>query len=354
MGEGLRHEQVTDVLGQLAAGETLSQQAAGDVFDTLLSGGLDDAQTAAVLTAIAVRTPTVDELVGAARAMRRVVTRVPYESGPSERLIDTCGTGGAPKTFNVSTAAAIVAASVDAPDARVVVAKHGNRSRTGRGSAEVLQTLGVNIDATPEQQARCLREAGVCFSFAIRHHPAMKHAAGVRKSLGFRTVFNLLGPLTNPAGARRQMIGVYSHGGADLVARTLAALGTDRSLVAHSDDGLDELSICAPSTAWTVENGSVGTSRVEPGSLGMESGCTLADLTAEGVEASAGLIEAVLSGAAPEGCRDIVLLNAGAAAFVAGVADSIGAGVDLARHAVDSGRSVRTLEALRRVSHEPA
>ena len=342
------------VLARLGAGRTLSQADSAALFDALLAGSLEEAQVAGVLTAMAVRGPTADEVVGAARAMRRVVTRVPYVPGPDQRLIDTCGTGGAPKTFNVSTAAAIVAASVETNGPRVVVAKHGNRSRTGRGSAEVLASLGVNIDATPEQQARCLRETGVCFSFAIRHHPATRHAVEVRRALGFRTVFNLLGPLTNPASARRQMIGVYDRPGAELVAHALAQLGTDRSLVAHSDDGLDELSVCAPSTVWTIDDAGVRKSRVDPSRLGLGKGCALADLTANDVDASAALVRSVLAGDAPAGCRDIVLLNAGAAVFVAGVADSIEHGLDMAREAVESGRATGALASLARVSHEPA
>ena len=205
--------EIDRVPSRLVAGERLSEDEASTVFEALLSGELDEAQIGCILSLIQARGVTVDELVGAARAMRAHVTPVPFTPREGEVLIDTCGTGGAAKTFNVSTAAAIVAAASEPPPGsgirRVVVAKHGNRSRTGRGSAEVLAGLGVNIEASPEVQARCLKEIGVCFSFAMRHHPAMRHAAGPRRSLGFPTLFNLLGPLTNPARAPRQLLGVY-------------------------------------------------------------------------------------------------------------------------------------------------
>ena len=210
------------LISDLLAGRVLSEHSTEQLFESLLSGQLDDQQIAAVLTFIQSRGVTVDELVGAARVMRRHVTRVPVNV-PGAVVIDTCGTGGAPKTFNISTAGAIVVAGASphrtGSGPHVVVAKHGNRSRSGRGSAEVLARLGVNVDATPAVQARCLREAGVCFCFAIHHHPATKYVAAARKSLAFPTIFNLLGPLTNPAGATRQLIGIYDRTAVEKMAR---------------------------------------------------------------------------------------------------------------------------------------
>ncbi len=239
------------LLNAIPAGP-LCEVDAETLFEAVLSGHLDQAQIAGVLSLLAARGPTTDEVVGAARAMRRHVTPVPASDPGS--LVDTCGTGGAPKTFNVSTAAAIVAAAAGAR-----VAKHGNRSRTGRGSAEVLQALGVNVDAPPGTQARCLDEAGVCFCFAIHHHPAMRHAAVVRRALKFPTIFNILGPLTNPAGATRQLIGVYDEALVPLVAAALARLGSVRAMVVHSRDGLDEVSITAPTVVAEVSTRGITT-----------------------------------------------------------------------------------------------
>ncbi|MEM7755325.1 MAG: anthranilate phosphoribosyltransferase [Planctomycetota bacterium] len=349
----IRSELAHAAVADLVAGRTLDATRTEALFDDLLAGKLDDAQIGAVLALIQARGVAHEELLGAARVMRRRVTRVPFEAGTGETLIDTCGTGGAAKTFNISTAAAIVAASATpSPESgltRVVVAKHGNRSRTGRGSAEVLAELGINLDASPEVQAACLREVGVCFCFAIKHHPAMRFAAGPRKSLGVPTVFNLLGPLTNPAGAARQMIGVYRAEFVELVARTLAGLGAQAGLVAHSADGMDELSTAgANSVAW-VEGGSVRTETIDGSAFGLESAGP-DELRAGDVGEAAGLVRTALDGSSARH-RDVVLLNAGAALVVAGATGSIGDGIERARAAVESGAAVRTLESLVRVSN---
>lgn len=335
-----------EALRLLVGGGTLSAGQAEGLFESLLTGSLDDAQTAGVLALLQARGVTVEEIVGAARVMRRHVTPVPFEARDGEVLIDTCGTGGAPKTFNVSTAAAIVAASVDG----VRVAKHGNRSRTGRGSAEVLEALGVNVNASPELQGRCLEEAGVCFCFAIHHHPAMKHAIGPRRSLGFPTIFNVLGPLTNPAGAERQLIGVYDAKFLPLVGEALARLGAVRAIVAHSEDGLDELSTTAPVRLMHVEPGGTRQERVDAAELGLQR-VGLDDLQARDVEDSARIVREVVAGTAGAH-RDIVLLNAGAALLVAGAAPGLAEAVSKAAEAVDSGRARATLETLVRVSQK--
>lgn len=338
-----------ETLQALISGRTLDEQASHALFSELLTGGLDEAQIGAVLALLAVRRPSVDELVGAARVMREHVTPVAFEG--EGVLIDTCGTGGTPKTFNVSTVAAIIAASSESTP-RVRVAKHGNRSRTGRGSAEVLAALGVNVDATPEVQARCLSEAGVCFSFAIHHHPAMRHAGGPRRSLGFPTIFNMLGPLTNPAGARRQMVGVYAPDLVDLLASTLQRLGAERAGVLHSDEGLDEVSLATPTRIVWVDGASTSEEVIDPGAFGLAP-VPASELTAGDVEDAARIAREILAGE-PGPHADMAALNAGVALRVAGVCDGVGEGLAMARSAIRSGRALATLQTLVCVSSVPA
>lgn len=333
-----------EVLRALLTGATLDAAQAEAVFEALLSGSWEDAQIAAMLSLMQARGVTPDELLGAALVMRRHVTPVPADGLPG--LIDTCGTGGGLKTFNISTAAAIVAAA--AVPGRVHVAKHGGRSRTGRGSADVLQALGVRVDAPPDVQARCLREVGVCFCFAVHHHPAMKHAAGARRSLGFPTIFNLLGPLSNPAGAPRQLMGVYDDRLAPLMAETLKKLGTERAMVVHGSDGLDEITTTGPSTIVSIHHGRTTIEALEPASLGLAR-ATLEQLTVPGVAESASVIRQVLSGEKGP-ARDIVVLNAAAALTVAGVVDEWQDGLTFAAAGIDSGRATQTLAALARLS----
>ncbi len=337
------------LLPMLLQGRTLSDPEAESVFDRLLEGGYDEPQTAAMLALIERRGVTEDELLGAARAMRRRVESVPTPND-GVPVIDTCGTGGTPKTFNVSTAAALVAAAA-APD-RLRVAKHGNRSRTGRGSAEVLQMLGVNIDAPVPVQARCLREAGICFCFAIRHHPATRHASGVRRSLPFRTLFNLLGPLTNPAGATRQVLGIYDPSRVEMVAKVLQRLGAERAMVFHSEDGLDELSLSAPTRIWHVEPGGTRPERFTPEDAGLEP-CRIEDLRVETLEEAAQTIRDILAGV-PGPRRRFVVLSAAASLKVADLSGTWPEAVAMAERAIDSGAAAQTLETLARISHEPA
>jgi len=341
-------------LARIRSGEVLARTESNSVFESLLNGALDDAQIGALLMALAARGPSVAELAGAAAAMRAHVTPVAAPDEPGIRVIDTCGTGGAPKTFNVSTAAAIVAAACEPnPEsgvARVVVAKHGNRSRTGRGSAEVLAALGVNVDASPDTQSACLHDAGVCFCFAIHHHPAMRYAAGPRRSLGFPTIFNLLGPLTNPAGASRQLIGVYAEPLVDLVAGALVELGAEQAMVVHAEDGLDELTVTAPTLVAHVENGTVRRETIRPDTLGLRS-ATIDEVRVESVEASAELIQRIIGG--EEGpAADMVALTAAGALLVGGAAESWPDAVARARDAVASGRAQRTLAQLCERSHQ--
>ncbi|MBX3323043.1 MAG: anthranilate phosphoribosyltransferase [Phycisphaeraceae bacterium] len=340
------------LLSMLVSGRRLDAHESEDLFSRLLAGELDEAQIGAVLALLQARPIGVDELCGAARVMRRHVTRVKAPRG--ERLIDTCGTGGGPKVFNVSTLAAIVAAGAGGREGRerVFVAKHGNRSRTGRGSAEVLLGLGVRVDASPEVQSQCLEEAGVCFCFAIHHHPAMKHAAGPRRSLGMRTIFNLLGPLTNPAGAQRQLIGVYAADLVETMAQSLAQLGAERAMVVHGLDGLDELSTSSPTLVAHVESGRVRVEEVDAQSLGLAS-ASHESLSVDGLEAAVAAAREILD--AQRGPRrDLTVLNAAAALVVADVCPSLSEGIKAAEESIDSGSARKVLETLVKVSQRSA
>lgn len=334
-----RAEQFDSLLDQARESGSLSQGHAYEAFSIIMAGGADDARIASLLTILAQRGPTVDEVVGAARVMREHVTPVPVSADLRDSLIDTCGTGGAPKTFNVSTAAALVAAGAGAR-----VAKHGNRSRTGRGSAEVLERLGVNVNAAPPAQARCLEEAGVCFSFAIHHHPAIRHAMPARRALGFPTIFNLLGPLTNPAGARRQLIGVYAPHLTDLLARALHELGSRRAMVVHGDGGLDELSLTGANRISECRNGAVDCRMVEPSTCGVK-GDAAGAVVATDLDDAAAIITRLLDGE-PGPAREMTVLNAAAALVVADLAVNMAEGASLARDAIDSGAARRSLERL--------
>ncbi|MDG2029723.1 MAG: anthranilate phosphoribosyltransferase [Phycisphaerales bacterium] len=323
----------------LLEGESLPEAQTASAFEAIMTGQSDHAEVGALLALMATRLPTVEELVGAARVMRDKVDRL--ELGiPADQLLDTAGTGGAPKTFNVSTAAAIVAAASGAK-----VAKHGNRSRTGRGSAEVLDALGVNVDAGREIQKSCMEAANVCFCFAIHHHPAAKHAMPVRKALGFPTLFNLLGPLTNPAGAGRQVMGVYRPEFVRPVAEALSRLDSVRALVMHSDEGLDEFSLGAPSTVAQVDSGKVTEYRVDPVEMGLRP-TPYQQLQARDLDHAVELVKTVLSGENRGPERDIVLLNAAAAIYAADGADSLESALEVAAQSIDFGTAMQTLDNL--------
>lgn len=336
---------IHSTLQYLVRGESLSEDDSRRLFGEFLSGNVDAAQIGAALALIARRSASVDELVGGARAMRQCVTRV--EPPPGRTLIDTCGTGGAPKTFNVSTLGALV--TVAACPERVAVAKHGSVSKTGRGSAEIMSALGVNTAASPERQGACLRELGICFSFSQHHHPAMKHIAPTRKALGFPTIFNLLGPLTNPAGATRQLIGTFNPDVAESLAQTLHRLGADRAMVVTSEDGLDELSPTSPASVWQVSTGGVCRERFDPASVGIAR-CSFGDLSVDTLAQAVVVFRSVLNG--DQGPRlDAVLLNSGASLVVAGCATDVREGIELARAGIHSGRASRLLDDLVRLSN---
>ncbi|MCE5276501.1 MAG: anthranilate phosphoribosyltransferase [Planctomycetaceae bacterium] len=331
------------ILSQVVNGEDLCAEQARAAFGAIMDGLWSEAQIAGLLVAMAVKGHTVDEIAGAATAMREHVT--PINAGGRD-VVDTCGTGGTGiSTFNISTAAALVAAG-----AGVAVAKHGNRTHTrASGSADVLAALGVNIQASAETAARCLREAGVCFCFAVTCHPAMRYAGPVRKALAVRTIFNLLGPLTNPAGARRQVMGVFDPALTETIARVLASLGAVRAFVVHADDGLDEISTTCPTRVSELRDGHVVTCTAEPDDFGFARSKS-EDLLVTSAAESAQVIQHVLAGKKGP-ARDIVLLNAAAAIAVADKADDIGAAVPIAARSVDSGAAAAALEKLIAVSN---
>lgn len=337
---------LTPLLEALLRGETLSDEATARAFEMIMSGGTHEAEIGALLALLAIRTPTPAELLGAARVMRANVDAVPTRIEP-DRIVDTAGTGGAPKTFNVSTVAAMIAAA--AGRGTMVVAKHGNRSRTGRGSAEVLRQLGVNVDAGREIQAQCLDEIGLCFCFAVHHHPATRHVIAARKALGFATIFNLLGPLTNPAGAKRQVMGVYHGRFLRPIAEALAALGATRAMVVHSADGLDEITVTAPTHIAHVENGNVREEQITPEEFGLTR-AALDDLRATSVDEAARIVESILSGEETGPKAEMAILSSAATLLVGGAAESLNDGIRKSRDAISSGAAHRTLRELVRLT----
>lgn len=336
-----------ETLGRLLAGEHLDEAGAFEAMSAIMRGELTSAQIAGLLVALRVKEETVEEIAGCARAMREAAT--PLDLGGLD-VVDTCGTGGDRSgTFNVSTTAALIAAG-----AGVRVAKHGNRSVSSRcGSADVLEALGVKIDAAPQVVARCVREAGIGFLFAPVFHKAMKHAIGPRRELGVRTVFNVLGPLTNPAGAQRQVIGLFSGAILDKIARTILRLGARRAWVVHSEDGLDEISVCAPTRVAEVRDGALSFFTIDPEALGLSGSPGAPEIAVSTVEQSASLVRSVLAGV-PGRAADISVLNAAAAVVVAGLAPDLESGIAAAREAVSSGRARIALERLVEVSNSAA
>ena len=330
-------------LAKIVACEDLSEQECEEAMSLIMSGKATEAQVAGFLVALRMKGETVEEITGCARAMRAAATRVDVEGLD---VIDTCGTGGdRTGTFNVSTAAALVAAGTGVP-----VAKHGNRSvSSGSGSADVLKALGVNLEAPPELIGQCIREVGMGFLFAPMLHKAMKFAIGPRREMGVRTVFNILGPLTNPAGAKRQLLGLFTDELLETIAGVLRKLGSERVMVVHSADGLDELSICAESSVAELDEGEVKRYEVTPESVGLAR-AELGVLLVDGPEQSAAVIRSVLSGRqGPQ--RDMVLLNAGAAIYVGGKAATLEEGVEAAAQSIDSGRARQVLEGLVELSN---
>lgn len=346
---------ILDALHRLANhNQSLDRAEAREVMSEVLAGQATDAQIAALLIALRMKGETVEEIVGFAEAIRAAAAPLPIRGADAlavsgtgrdalaeESLVDTSGTGGdASGTFNISTATAFVTAG-----AGVRVAKHGNRSISSKcGSADVIEALGVNIQLSPERAAQCLREVGICFLYAPNLHPAMKQVQGVRRELRMRTMFNLLGPLTNPARASGQVVGVYSLDLVEKLAEALSMLGLHRALVVHGLDGLDEITITGTTRVAEAREGSVRSYEVEPEEFGMAR-ATLQEIAGGDATENAAIIRAVLGGEkSPR--RDVVLLNAAAALVAAGKVDHIGEAIPLAARSIDSGAATEKLEAL--------
>ena len=335
-----------DALRKAAGGEALNEGEAERALETIMEGTVPPAATAALLTALRVKGEAVPEIVGFARAMRRFAASV---EAPDD-VVDTCGTGGDAKgTINVSTAAAFVARG-----AGVTIAKHGNRAATSRaGSADVLEALGAEIELAPEQVSRCIEEAGIGFMFARTHHPAMRFVAPVRAELPFRTIFNLLGPLTNPAGSKRQLVGVFGRAFVRPVAAALRDLGAERALVVHGTDGMDEITTSGPTVVAEVSGGEIKEYELSPEDLGL-SRHPPDGLLGGDAHLNARILRDVLSGKKEGAARDVVLLNAGAAVFVSGRTDTIEQGVRRAEESIGTGAAESALDDFIRATRRKA
>jgi anthranilate phosphoribosyltransferase len=336
-----------DILLKICRREDLTRDEARDAFLHIMSGQASEAQIGGLLIGLASKGTTVEELVGAASVMREKVIPVACDSSGGV-VLDTCGTGGDVRhTFNISTAAALIAAA-----AGVKVVKHGNRSASSKsGSADVLEKLGVKLEVSPSTLQRCVEEANLCFAFARSHHPAMKYVGPARSALGIPTIFNLLGPLTNPGRARHQLLGVFAPELTDRLATVLRELGSERAWVVHAEDGLDELSTLGMTRISELKDRHITTRLFDPKSLGLPY-ARLSDLQVNSVEEAADALRGVLSGeAGPR--RDIALLNAAAALVIAGACTDLAHGLAEAADAIDTGRATQTLETLIRSTNEP-
>ena len=321
--------------------QSLSAEQMRDVMRIIMSGGATDAQIAGFLIALRCKGETVDEIAAAVEVMRELASKVPITG---DHIVDTCGTGGTggdgANTFNISTASAFVVAAAGGQ-----VAKHGNRSVSSScGSADVLEAAGVNLDLSAEQVAQCVREIGVGFLFAPKHHAAMKHTINVRKEMGVRTLFNLLGPLSNPASAPNQLIGVFSKDWVEPLAQVLKKLGSRHVLVVSAEDGLDEISIGSSTHVAELKDGVVTTYSVKPEQFGLQ-WASLAELAVTNAATSLNMIKSALNNQ-PGAALDIVLLNSGAAIYAANITDSLAKGIDTARQVIASGAALAKLDAL--------
>jgi anthranilate phosphoribosyltransferase len=331
---------IVAAISKLVEEQDLSEDEAAQAMRQIMEGGATPAQIAAFLIALRLKGETVSEITGCARIMREKATHI---QAPYAHVIDTCGTGGdGAQTFNISTTAAFVVAGAGIP-----VAKHGNRAMSSRcGSADLLQELGVAIELSPEMAEKCLAEVGIAFLFAPLFHSAMKHAIGPRRDIGVRTIFNLMGPLTNPASAKCQLVGVYARELTEPLARVLGNLGSTRALVVHGADGLDEITITGDTYVAALDQGTVSSYMIRPEQFGL---CRVSREALAGGDApqNAAITLAVLDGQqGPH--RDVVLLNAAAALVVAGAASDLQAGLQLAAQSIDSGAALEKLSRLQR------
>ncbi len=340
--------EIKNAIRTIVDGGTLTTDEAGAAMDQIMTGGVTPAQIGAFVTALRIRGETVEEIVGFAAAMRQHALRVNVDPGAGP-VVDTCGTGGdASGTFNISTTAAFVIAG-----AGVRVAKHGNRSVTSKcGSADLLEGLGVAIELPPEAVARCVNEVGIGFMYAPAFHPAMRFVGPTRREIGIRTVFNILGPLTNPAAARHQLIGVGHGGIAEKLASALSRLGSERVVLVHAEEGLDELGLGGPSsvTEYDATKGDVRSYTISPADVGL-AGAASGSLAGGDVKENTRITLGILSGeSGPR--RDVTLLNAGAGIYAAGAASSIAEGVAMAEAAIDTGRAMERSERLAALTQE--
>jgi anthranilate phosphoribosyltransferase len=331
------------LIAKVATGATLAREEAAGAFEQMMSGEATPSQMGALLMALRVRGETVDEITGAVSVMRAKMLRV----AAPPNAVDVVGTGGdASGSFNISTCAALIVAGAGVP-----VAKHGNRALSSRsGAADVLTALGVNINLAPEEIGRCIAAAGIGFMFAPSHHPAMKNVAATRVELGTRTIFNLLGPLSNPAGVRRQMVGVFSRQWTQPLAQVLKNLGAERVWVVHGSDGLDEITTAGPTSVAALENGTVTSFEISPEEVGLPR-VKPEHLRGGDAEANANALRGVLEGT-NSAFRDVALFNSAAALVVAGKANTLKEGLHLAVHAVDSGEAEGRLDRLIVVSND--
>jgi len=333
---------IKDVIQSLVSIRTLSETEMARCMQEIMEGNATDAQIGSFLTALRMKGETVEEITGAARIMREKAATIKAPEG----VLDTCGTGGdMSHTFNISTTTAFVVAGAGVP-----VAKHGNRSVSSQsGSADLLEALGVKIDLSPEKVERCLFETGFCFIFAPIFHPAMKFAIGPRREIGIRTIFNILGPITNPAGAKRQLLGVYSDALTETLAKVLGNLGAHDAIVVHGEDGLDEITIAGRTKVSRFRHGKTDTYYIEPEDFGLRRG-TIKDIRGGTKVDNASITLSILNGE-PGPRRDTVLMNSAAALIAAGQTEDIKTALSMAAAALDSGKASQKLEEVRRISH---
>ncbi|MBA14461.1 MAG: anthranilate phosphoribosyltransferase [Chloroflexi bacterium] len=330
-------------LEKISSKVDLTYEEAADAMQLIMSGESTAAQFGSFVTGLRMKGETVDEIAGMASVMRKMALSVNYDND----LLDTCGTGGdGLGTFNISTAAAFVSAGIG-----IKIAKHGNRAMSSHtGSADVLESLGININLTPDQVSECIKISNFGFMFAQGFHPAMKHAGPPRREIGIRTVFNILGPLTNPAGAQKQLIGVSDPKVGNIIAQSLKRLGSEAALIVHGNDGLDEITLSDFSQIWILKNGEISCEKFYPESLGVNIQ-SLSKLQVNNSEESAQMIESVLDGIQGPS-RDIVLLNSAAAIFISGHSDNFQDAFDKAKHSIDSGLAIKTLNLVREYSQK--
>ncbi len=336
---------IQQAINEVINGHDLNRDDMYQVMQTIMQGEATPAQIGGLLVALRLKGESIDEITAAAQVMRELAEKVNVNT---DNLVDTCGTGGdGANTFNISTTSAFVVAASGAK-----VAKHGNRSVSSKsGSADVLEAAGINLSLTAEQVANCVNEVGIGFMFAPMHHSAMKHAIGPRRELGIRTLFNVLGPLTNPAGAPNQIIGVFSKDWQLPLAETLKALGSKHVLVVHANDGIDEISIATATEVVELNNGKLESYAIKPEDFGLSSE-PISELAVNNIDESLSMMLSVLNNAASSAAKNIVCLNAGAAIYTAGITDSLKAGIDKAIEIIESGAAKNKLDAL--IKHSQA